>query len=72
LIVVTILILSTTVQASGMPGRPVYNSPADAIRKIFADEGMLGFFRGFVPNLLKVVPAAALSYGVYDGLNKNL
>jgi hypothetical protein len=55
-----------------MPGRPVYNSPADAIRKILADEGMLGFFRGFVPNLMKVVPAAALSYGVYDGLNKNL
>ncbi|KAF7119111.1 hypothetical protein CNMCM5793_008850 [Aspergillus hiratsukae] len=43
---------------SGMGYR--YTSVWDAVRVIFAEEGLRGFFRGIVPNLLKVAPSIDL------------
>jgi solute carrier family 25 phosphate transporter 23/24/25/41 len=45
---------------SGMGYR--YTSIWDAVRVIFAEEGLRGFFRGIVPNLLKVAPSMASSW----------
>lgn len=35
-------------------------------RKIYNDQGIRGFYRGIVPNFMKVAPAVSISYVVYE------
>ena len=44
----------------------LYSGTIDAFKKILAKEGVLGFYRGVLPNLLQVAPAAGLRFGVYS------
>ena len=39
-----------------------YKSIFDALTKIFAQEGIRGFYKGIIPNLLKVAPSMASSW----------
>ena len=39
-----------------------YKSIFDALTKIFAQEGFRGFYKGIIPNLLKVAPSMASSW----------
>lgn len=39
-----------------------YNGVFDAVRKIIAQEGIKGMYKGIVPNLLKVAPSMASSW----------
>lgn len=39
-----------------------YTSIWDAIRVIFLQEGIRGFYKGIAPNLLKVAPSMASSW----------
>jgi len=39
-----------------------YKSIADALRTIFAQEGVRGLYKGIAPNLLKVAPSMASSW----------
>jgi solute carrier family 25 folate transporter 32 len=34
--------------------------------KIWRQDGAVGFFRGIIPNILKVVPSSALTFLVYE------
>ena len=43
-----------------------YNGTIDCIIKTWKNEGIRGFFRGVVPNALKVAPSAALTFVVYE------
>ncbi len=43
-----------------------YKSIFDAIRIIGAEEGVRGFYKGIVPNLLKVAPSMASSFLSYE------
>jgi hypothetical protein len=40
----------------------------DAFKKIYAAEGIVGFYRGLIPNYVKVVPAIAVSFYIYEEL----
>lgn len=40
--------------------------------KTMRGEGVRGFYRGLLPNLLKVVPAASITYIVYEAMKKNM
>jgi solute carrier family 25 phosphate transporter 23/24/25/41 len=42
------------------------------IKDIWNNEGLVGFYRGLVPNMLKVVPAVSISYLVYETVLKAL
>ena len=42
------------------------------IKEIWHKEGLAGFYRGLIPNLLKVVPAVSISYLVYETVLKAL
>ena len=42
------------------------------IKEIWNKEGLVGFYRGLVPNMLKVVPAVSISYLVYETVLKAL
>ena len=48
-----------------VPG-PKYSGTIDCAVKIWKNEGPLGFFRGIIPNALKVAPAAALTFVIYE------
>lgn len=39
-----------------------YKSILDAVKIIAAEEGLRGFYKGIVPNLLKVAPSMASSF----------
>jgi solute carrier family 25 phosphate transporter 23/24/25/41 len=49
-------------------GAEKYNGMTDAFRKIYASEGWKGFYRGLLPNYLKVVPAISISFLVFEQL----
>ncbi|CAH3189614.1 unnamed protein product [Porites evermanni] len=45
-----------------------YNGAVDVIRKTFRYEGVRGFYKGLVPNVLRVTPACALTFVVYENV----
>lgn len=50
-----------------------YSSIVDAALKIYAKEGIKSFYRGYMPNLLGIVPYAGIDLAVYETLkNKYL
>ncbi|CAG8477438.1 9759_t:CDS:2 [Diversispora eburnea] len=53
--------------AQGTPGHPQrYTGAIDVIRKTYTNEGIRGFYKGLIPALSKVIPAAAITYVVYE------
>jgi len=42
------------------------------IKEIWHNEGLAGFYRGLIPNMLKVVPAVSISYLVYETVLQKL
>lgn len=49
-----------------------YKGMSDVFWKTLEHEGIKGFYKGLVPNLLKVVPAASITYLVYETMKKSL
>ncbi|XP_075585469.1 solute carrier family 25 member 32 isoform X2 [Dermatophagoides farinae] len=43
-----------------------YNGVVDVIRRTWRLEGAKGFYKGIVPNLLRVTPACAITFVVYE------
>ncbi|KAL7753637.1 hypothetical protein RI367_000568 [Sorochytrium milnesiophthora] len=64
-----ISLVRTRLQAQGTPGLPErYTGALDVIRKTYARESVRGFYKGLVPTLIKVIPAASISYVCYEGM----
>ena len=60
-------VLRTRLQSQGTAIHPpVYTGIWDVTLKTFKGEGVKGFYRGIIPNLLKVVPAVSITYVVYE------
>lgn len=55
-----------------MNATSAYTGMFDAFWRTFQQEGFRGFYKGLFPNLLKVVPAASITYMVYENMKKNL
>lgn len=49
-----------------------YKGMSDVFRRTLQNEGYRGFYKGLFPNLLKVVPAASITYMVYESMKKSL
>ncbi|GAA5871443.1 hypothetical protein JCM1840_002896 [Sporobolomyces johnsonii] len=66
-------LVRTRLQAQGTPAHPqTYTGIRDAAMKCYQREGWRGFYKGLTPTLVKVVPAVAISYAVYDTSKKIL
>lgn len=66
-------LIRTRLQAAGTPAHPqVYDGFWDAVKKTYGKEGVVGFYRGLVPTLAKVVPAVSISYVCYENSKKRL
>ncbi|XBW36823.1 hypothetical protein QEN19_002402 [Hanseniaspora menglaensis] len=49
-----------------------YTSITDALIKIYRRESFFGLYKGLAPNLMKVIPATAFQWWIYECLIKNL
>ncbi|KAI2803020.1 hypothetical protein BLOT_007143 [Blomia tropicalis] len=47
-----------------------YSGILDAARKIYANGGMRNFYRGYVPNLIGIIPYAGIDLTIYETLKK--
>ncbi|XP_063393488.1 calcium-binding mitochondrial carrier protein SCaMC-2 isoform X1 [Cydia fagiglandana] len=47
-----------------------YSGILDAARKIYAREGLRCFYKGYIPNILGIVPYAGIDLAVYETLKK--
>jgi len=47
-----------------------YKGMVDAAMKIYRTEGLLAFYKGYVPNLLGIIPYAGIDLAVYETLKK--
>lgn len=47
-----------------------YSGIADAARKIYVREGLRCFYKGYIPNILGIVPYAGIDLAVYETLKK--
>ncbi|CAG8442925.1 9279_t:CDS:2 [Ambispora leptoticha] len=66
-------LVRTRLQAQGTLGHPQkYVNAFDVIQKTYACEGIRGFYKGLMPTLIKVVPAAAIFYVAYEQAKSKL
>jgi len=61
----------TRLQAQGMQNHfelraEHYDGMTDCFRKVVRQDGIMGLYRGLLPNLLKVLPAVSISYAVFE------
>jgi solute carrier family 25 folate transporter 32 len=59
-------VIKTRMQQSPEHLVPAYQHTLTTIQSISKHEGILGFYKGLGPNLLRVVPSSALMFGVYE------
>jgi solute carrier family 25 phosphate transporter 23/24/25/41 len=43
-----------------------YSSIFDCARKIYVTEGMRSFYRGYIPNILGIIPYAGIDLAIYE------
>lgn len=53
-----------------LPDVERYWGMTDAFQRIWRREGIVGFYRGLVPNYVKVIPSISLSFVVYEELKR--
>ncbi|KAG0202053.1 hypothetical protein BGX28_005303 [Mortierella sp. GBA30] len=52
--------------SSGQNGEPAYTGVMDCIRRIKRAEGILGFYKGVAPNVIRVLPGTCITFLVYE------
>jgi solute carrier family 25 folate transporter 32 len=62
---------SRHIQQPGVEFRS-YSGPVDAVSSIWKQEGVTGFYRGIIPNLIRTVPAAVITLVSYEQAAKLL
>lgn len=48
-----------------------YSGMLDCAKKIYVHEGLRSFYRGFVPNIMGVIPYCGIDLAVYETLKKS-
>ena len=60
----------TTSSGARHTGMRMIDSSLSMARSIYAKHGFGGFYRGIVPELVKVVPGVAITFSVYEALKR--
>ena len=55
-------------QRSTVVGQLLYKNSFDCVRKVFRNEGAVGFYRGLGTNLVRVLPGTCVTFVVYENL----
>lgn len=48
--------------------RREYSGVMDCVRRIWRHEGFVGFFKGTIPNAVRVAPSSAITFVVYESV----
>eukprot|EP00884_Botryococcus_braunii_P002622 jgi/Botrbrau1/12360/Bobra.0239s0009.2 len=60
-------LVRTRLQAQGYCDKPIiYHGMMDVLNKTVRTEGFMGLYKGIMPNLIKVAPAAGISWFVFE------
>ncbi len=60
-------------QMLGYGGQKVeYTSVLEAFRRVYTKYGLIGFYKGLIPNYLKVVPVVSINFVVYEYMKRAL
>jgi solute carrier family 25 folate transporter 32 len=62
-------VIRTRLQSQTLPHK--YEGIMDCASKIAREEGLRMFYRGFVVNMVKAVPATVVTFSVYDYITRN-
>lgn len=65
-------LVRTRLQAQRMNSSIRYKGMIDVFQRTWKEEGFLAFYKGLLPNMLKVVPAASITYIVYEDMKRRL
>ncbi|KAK4569288.1 hypothetical protein RGQ29_004621 [Quercus rubra] len=65
-------VIRTRMQAQRSNAAAAYKGMSDVFWRTLQHEGYRGFYKGLFPNLLKVVPAASITYLVYETMKNRL
>jgi len=49
---------------------PIYGTTWNCIKTLWKNEKFYGFYRGLIPNYLKVIPSISVSFVVYENVKK--
>ncbi|XP_029958067.1 mitochondrial folate transporter/carrier [Salarias fasciatus] len=49
-----------------------YNGVVDVVRRTWRNEGAAGFYKGIIPNLIRVTPACCITFVVYENVSRFL
>ncbi|XP_017268578.1 mitochondrial folate transporter/carrier [Kryptolebias marmoratus] len=49
-----------------------YSGVVDVIRRTWRNEGAVGFYKGIIPNLIRVTPACCITFVVYENVSRFL
>uniref|UniRef100_A0A1A8KP87 Solute carrier family 25 (Mitochondrial folate carrier), member 32 n=1 Tax=Nothobranchius kuhntae TaxID=321403 RepID=A0A1A8KP87_NOTKU len=49
-----------------------YNGVIDVVMRTWRNEGAAGFYKGIIPNLIRVTPACCITFVVYENLSRFL
>lgn len=71
-VVYPLQLVRTRMQAQTVRSELQYTGMVDAFRKTLRNEGVRGFYKGLLPNMLKVAPAASITYIVYEDMKRRL
>ncbi|KAF7731751.1 hypothetical protein EC973_008265 [Apophysomyces ossiformis] len=50
--------------------KDTYKGVMDCIKKIYAVEGYIGFYKGLAPNIIRVLPGTCITFLVYENLSQ--
>jgi len=65
-------VIKSRLQERPIDNKAKYNGVWDVCTKIWRNEGARGFYKGLVPNVLRVTPAAAITFLSYETIMKML
>jgi len=64
-------VVKSTLQTDNIdPSKRKYSGVMDCARKIYASQGVKGFFKGFTPCIIRSIPANAACFAVYEQARK--
>ena len=65
-------VIKARIQRLTLEGEVPYKGTLDCARRTFQQEGMLGFYKGLAPNLIRIAPAAGVTFLVYENIAAKL
>lgn len=65
-------VIKARIQRLTLEGEVPYKGIVDCARRTFQQEGVLGFYKGLAPNLIRIAPSAGITFFMYENISSLL